>query len=141
MGIININKLVTSEMNVVTGDTSTTGYNVDLKASDLQSIIGTTRSVTPSARPPAIVTGWSFDILISYENSKGETKTYEGSANNGEILSATIEDVHKIIKIEIPNNEGEFLIIAPTISPQVYVDGVLIGSGEYQNNDVIDDCF
>ena len=41
MGIININKLVTSEMNVVTGDTSTTGYNVDLKASDLQSIIGT----------------------------------------------------------------------------------------------------
>ena len=94
MGIISINKLVTNEMNVVTGGTSTTGYNVDLRASDLQSIIGT-RSVTPSARPPA--TGWSFDILISYENSKGETKTYEMSANNGEILSASIEDLHKIM--------------------------------------------
>ena len=130
MGIISINKLVTSEMNVITGDTSTTGYNVDLKASDLQSIIGT-RSVTPSARPPA--TGWRFDVLISYENSKGETKTYEGSANNGEILSATIEDVHKINKIEIPDNHGDFGIIASQISPQVYVDGSLIGSGEYHS--------
>ena len=131
MGIISINKLITSEMNVVTGDTSTTGYNVDLKVSDLQSIIGTTRSTTPSARPPA--TGWRFDILISYENSKGETKTYEGSADNGEILSATIEDVHKINKIEIPDNYGDFDIIASQIIPEVYVDGVLIGSGEYHS--------